>query len=116
MYACKIYFSNSSEKREIENLLNTNLIRSYILEEDVIVVRTRKIWKLYYLNRRFKKYKHDFYYSKFAKYGIMRSIPSSLDNFEINIVGTSWIDPKFIISFQNINDVLKIRILSFFLK
>lgn len=116
MYSCIIYFKDSDEKNLIKKKLRNRLINSFSIGKSFVVVRTRKLWKLYFLNFHFRKFKHTFCYNTVFKVDKTPLIPSLLETrYKIEIEDNGWIDRYLYVYFKTVHSVWRIRILSFFL-
>lgn len=114
MYTCKIYYSQD-EVHKLNKALNNGLIHSISSRDNFVIIKTRKLWKLYWLDNHFKDFKHDFscYIVKRAR--LNEKLPASIyANFKVVIENKDWFYQKTSIYFHNIHDAWKIK-LSLFL-
>lgn len=106
MYSCIVNFQANNES-EFRKLLNSRLIHSYSLYENHAKIETRKLWKLYWLNSRFKKFNCEFSYSKVFKENV--KFPKKfLKAYLITVERTNWFDVKITAHFKNVNEIWKI--------
>lgn len=110
MYTCEITYTKTTEDLLMELCCNS-LIHSFNFfeNENKLRVKTRKLWKLYWLNHHFRKFEHEFSYCKVSnrQYPIPNFIST---RFRVSVEDGVWLYSKTTIFFSNIHDAWKIRI------
>jgi len=107
MYTCEITYTKETEDILLE-LCCHPLIHSFNFfeTEQKLRVKTRKLWKLYWLHHHFRNFEHEFSYCKVSN----RQIPNFIiSNYKVTFDNSSWFYTRTSIFFTNIHDVWKIR-------
>lgn len=110
-------FCSYEENKELQKLFKHSFIHSASLCENFIRIRTRKLWKLYWLHQHFKEFDHEFSYCILSNTDATNQKILSIikNNHRVVIEDRTWICQKIYIHFSNIHDVWRVRFLSLLL-
>ena len=109
MYTCIIYF-NDENRSKLSDLINSDIARIVDFQKDCVLLRTRKIWKLYWFNYRYRKFQRKFSYSEvFDPYRSLVVSDFITDNYSYDFVPLDGYTKLLTVYFDDIKDIGEIK-------
>ena len=109
VYTCIIYFNNENRSK-LSDLINSDIARLVDFQTDCVFLSTRKIWKLYWFNFRYRKFQKKFSYSEvFDPYRSLVVSDFITNNYSYDLEPLDGYTKLLTVYFENIKDILEIK-------
>ena len=109
MYTCIIQFNEQNHSKLLK-LIKYDIVRSVDFQNETVYLKTRKLWKLYWFNFRYRNFKRKFSYSEvFDPYRNLVVSNFITNNFLYDFEPLDGYTKLLTVYFENIKDIFKIK-------